>query len=440
MAVRFCIVVLIGALAGCARHDSPYYRSYVSEGIEERTGHGLASITESGGPSVPESLSLEDGISENEAVALALWNNAAFQETLADLGLARADLIQAGLLSNPVLSLLFPVGPRQLESVLTFSVDALLFRSRRIAVAELQSKHVGERLVQNGLDLVRDVRVAFAGLALAQDRARLAEETAQLLGRIADLSEKRLRAGDVSEFEVATSRIDAIGARADTTNRARDVALARERLRALLGYGSVNADLTFEDAPEAGPVTQDVQTLLSEALAARPDFRSAELATEATGKRKRLARWEFLKLDLILDGDDMVGRGFKVGPGFRIPIPIFNRNQDGVARAEAEFDRAVRHQTTVHDRIMLEVKQAHTRYLQAHENLGILRTQILSQLEEAVRRAEKAYESGNVSYLLVLETTRRHLAARGRELEALAALRRARAELERSVGRRLETE
>jgi cobalt-zinc-cadmium efflux system outer membrane protein len=92
----------------------------------------------------------------------------------------------------------------------------------------------------------------------------------------------------------------------------------------------------------------------------------------------------------------------------------------------------------VRDRIVLEVNQALTQYLQAQENLDILREGILPQLEDAVERAEEAYGAGNISFLLVLETTRRLLETRLSEVEADASLRRARAELERSVGRRLE--
>jgi len=186
----------ICAFLSCARHDLQSFRTRVSEGIEAGTGHRLGPATRAGQPSIPESVSLEDGVTEDEAVALALWNNAAFQEILTELGLARADLIQAGLLSNPVFSVLFPVGPRQWESTLAIPVEALLLRPRRLTIAELQSRHVVQRLMQNGLDLVRDVRVAWADLAYARDRLRLGEERAQLLGRIAELSKKRRVVGD----------------------------------------------------------------------------------------------------------------------------------------------------------------------------------------------------------------------------------------------------
>jgi hypothetical protein len=89
----------------------------VSNRIQKETGY--PSRDAEGDPHVPVGVVLEDGLAEQEAVAIALWNNSGFQESLADLGIARADLVQAGLLRNPVLSLLFPWGPKHLLHTLT---------------------------------------------------------------------------------------------------------------------------------------------------------------------------------------------------------------------------------------------------------------------------------------------------------------------------------
>src|SRR5262245_21113423 len=125
---RFSLILLF-ALAGCAGNADKYDRSLVSAGLEERTGRGLGPGT--GG--VPADVTLDDGLTEREAVAVALWNNPAFQEALADLQIQRAELVQAGLLSNPVLSVLFPLGPKQLEFAAKMPLEALWLRPGRVA-------------------------------------------------------------------------------------------------------------------------------------------------------------------------------------------------------------------------------------------------------------------------------------------------------------------
>ena len=84
---------------------------------------------------------LSQPMSPAAAVQVALLNNWQVQAWLADLGIARADLVQAGLLSNPVLSIgvRFPDrAPR--GTYLQFSADDdladLLFLSARKHIAD----------------------------------------------------------------------------------------------------------------------------------------------------------------------------------------------------------------------------------------------------------------------------------------------------------------
>jgi outer membrane protein, heavy metal efflux system len=120
-----------------------------------------------------------------------------------------------------------------------------------------------------------------------------------------------------------------------------------------------------------------------------------------------------------------------------VELPIFNRNQGGISRAEAEIERAARQYLAVRHRIVLEVTEAYRQLLQARDTLGSLRGQILPQIEEDIRISQKAYAAGDVAYLFVLETSRRLYDARFQDADASAALRRATAQLERAVGRKL---
>jgi cobalt-zinc-cadmium efflux system outer membrane protein len=83
------------------------------------------------------------------------------------------------------------------------------------------------------------------------------------------------------------------------------------------------------------------------------------------------------------------------------------------------------------------VRTAAAQLKQAQDNLTILRDEIVPSLREAATLAERAYEAGGTSYLFVLQTTSDYIAARTREIEQMSAARRALAELERSVGRKI---
>lgn len=119
-------------------------------------------------------------------------------------------------------------------------------------------------------------------------------------------------------------------------------------------------------------------------------------------------------------------------------LPIFNWNQGGISRAEAELERAERQRQTVNNQIILDVHQSHLRYAQAQAELQVLDQKVRPEVETAIRRTDRAYQEGNTPYVVVLQTTQQLLDSRFREVQLQADLRRAWSDLERSVGRHLE--
>jgi cobalt-zinc-cadmium efflux system outer membrane protein len=182
---------------------------------------------------------------------------------------------------------------------------------------------------------------------------------------------------------------------------------------------------------------QALNDLVKQALAARPDLRAAELAIEAAGKRAKWERSRIFSISALLDANAKGTEGFEMGPGVQAELPIFNRNKGGISRAEAEIDRAARQYIAVRHRIGLEVQESYRQVLQARETLESIRGRILPQIEQDISIAQKSYAAGDMAYLFVLETSRRLYDARLQDADASAALRRATAQLERAVGRKL---
>ena len=74
---------------------------------------------------------------EDQAVWIALLNNAAFREAMSDVGLAEADILQAKTLPNPTLAMMFPAGPKPLEFAVKYPVEAIWLRPKRLEIAKL---------------------------------------------------------------------------------------------------------------------------------------------------------------------------------------------------------------------------------------------------------------------------------------------------------------
>ncbi len=421
-------------LTACTSHVNDI--KDVSDNLEHRTGYSLnkESAIKFG---LPPGVAIKNGLTEDELVALALWNNAAFQETLVDLQLSRADLTQAGMLPNPTLWMVFPVGIKPLELLLRYPLEAFWLRSSRVEAAEQDVQRTAQRLVQNGLDMIRDVRLASAELSLAKQRLDYADSTALLAFNVAKLTQARLNAGDATELEVATAGVDAKQAEEQRMRWQHDVEIANQRLRTLVGSGLEHWPQSIKPSPLLANIPTESKALVEAALQARPDLYAAELNVAAMGERIGLARAEVFTVTAILSTKDVNGQTVS-GPGLDIALPIFNQNQGGIAQAKARFEKAARSYITLRDRIVLEVREAFTRLQQANTSVSQWQTDILPPLNEAVKNAENAYAHGNVTYLFVLEAQRRWLDSRLKAAAAEADLRRARAELERSLGRSLD--
>jgi cobalt-zinc-cadmium efflux system outer membrane protein len=426
------ICVLVVLLAGCAVH-SVHDRSYVSESLETRTGHELRP-TEEEELRLPDEAALDDGLTEDEAVAIALWNNAQFQADLAMLGFAKADLKEAGMLQNPLFSLLFPWGPKQLEATLYFPFEFLWQRPMRVAAAKLDAERVADNLIQHGLNLVRDVNLTYAELLLARTSALIVQEEAALLDEIAGIAGARLALGDISGLEETAVLLEAARTQETSVRFDRDAEIAEERLKTILGLGIEGVTLRLTPSSDERDFPHDLSELLETAFLARPDLRAAEIAIEAAGARLGWERSKIFDLTAVLDANGEGKEGFEMGPGIRLNLPIFNWNQGRISRSHAEIAQAARQYLAVKHRISFEVREAESQYRAALQSLDILRSGVIKAAEASAKSAEGAYSLGDISYLALLDFRRQVIQSRLREAGAESELRRAAVGLKHSIG------
>lgn len=441
MGRRFLLSISLAAGASaCATSGGVPSPEQVGERVAKRTGQPVR--TTAGEPELPSGVSADDGLTQDEAVAIALWNSPAFQMTLADLGIARADVAQAGLLRNPVLALLLPWGPKQLEATIRWPIDAIWQRPRRLAAARAGAEAVAERLVAGGVVLVTDTRLAHADLAAAQARVGLADETAALARRVSDIVRKRFDAGDISQLEAESAAVDARRAEQATARAQLDIALAAGRLHELMGIGGKvpRSAIRAVDSPSAvvsgnASGCTDLEGLEKDTLASRPEVRAAELELEAAGRRLGWERSRIFTLVGVLDANAKGTKGFEAGPGFDTDLGLIDRNQAGVMRANAELARGRARYVAAREQVLREVRDAHAQFAHARASIAVWRDDIIPSLERQMGQTERAYEAGELPLLAVLEATRRLNESRAQALDAMIGFRRALVLLERSAGR-----
>jgi cobalt-zinc-cadmium efflux system outer membrane protein len=371
-------------------------------------------------------------------VAIALWNNSALEANMAALGIAQADLLDAGLLKNPNFQSLIPVGAKPFEFLLNWPIEDLWQRKRRVLAATQNLDTIATGLVQNGVNLVRDVKTAHADLWLAERRAETLRESATVRERIAKLTERRKEAGDASGLDVSLAWADARSAGELAKRADGDIEIAQVRLRILMGLRNSSQALSAAGL-EGWPSFPANGELVQTAFASRPDLRAAELAIEASTYRAKWQRRRVFNMVMPMLSVKESGspQALRAGPGLTLEIPLFNRNQGQIARADAEVIQSAWRYVALRDQVEGEVRDAMARLEQARKSLDMLRTGLKPVVEQAILQTETAYRNGDASYLNVLETTRQKFDAILRERDAEAALARAHAELERSIGKKI---
>ncbi len=426
------IVLLL--LAGCTRE--PAHEDMRAD-IHERSGFYLPESTVIGDITLPPEASLDDGVSEDEAVSIALWNNAAFQETLVELDIARGDLIQAGLLPNPLINYTFSGADKPYKYAFELPLEALWLMPLRIDAAQADTQATAHRLSQAGLNLINNARRAYSDVVQAQTQYALLKESAILRTNIADLTKKQFEAGDISKQQVTLAQLDAMSAQQDEARARYDAQGRKEQLRFVMGIGSYEGALTVDASPNADCSTKNVAALVEEGLRNRPDALAAQETIISAEARADLSRFNWLGLTAIADATSGRDTGHELSPALRGSIPLFNINQGNITRANAQEQQAARAEQTVAHQIRLDINQAYILHQQACNQLAIMQNTVITEVEDDLVRMQSSYKIGNVPYLMVLQSMRSVIDTKLRQAQLAGDVQRASFELERAVGRRL---
>ena len=282
------------------------------------------------------------------------------------------------------------------------------------------------------------LRQAFTALLLAQERTRVLESGLSELRRVADVLRAREREGEGSRFDRLRAEREVADIETDLAAVEIERLGAQARLAAFFTPGTDPSDLRAAGALLDDPVRSDPDTLVERALAGRPDYRALERSAAQWSTERRAAerlRYPGAAVNAGLKRTDAAGAresGYAVTA--TMVVPLFNRGQAQVARADAARARVDAERRALRGRIESEVRATHvaaTRYRALAERY---RATSVEPAAELVAIADAAYEEGEYGILELLDAHRVTLGAETRLLELSAAARRAAIELDRVIG------
>ena len=288
---------------------------------------------------------LRDDLTADEAVAIALVNNPRLQVTLAELGIARADLIEASTIANPVFEfeIRLPGEPyRPYELRLAQSLIELIQLPRRRAIGRSAFDAAQMRVSADILRLASAVRGSYFDLLAETQHVALSRSNAETAQASAEVALKQHAAGNITDLDLENEQALYEQAKLDLARAERRLVVAREALLRGLGLRDVSAEWKLPPAFPSLPESELDGTQLEQlAEAQRLDLAIARRELEVARARvplARLATLEEIVLDVHYEREPDGAR--TAGPGLEFPIPIFNTGRAARTRAEAEFLRA----------------------------------------------------------------------------------------------------
>jgi len=429
--MHFFLIIFTALCGGCLSTPNPIDKAGVIQTILNYDSQ-LTTKTQDDIHQSETKLRKHITLTESDAVLFALNNNATFNSLLADLNIAKADLVNAGLLPNPELFFAFGVTNKPYRYAIDLPIEALWLRPIRLRTMKHEADAVAYRLMQAGLNLIKNVRVGYAQAVLAQEQLNVTESSYQLRNSIYSLSLKRLEAGDINGKDLLLAKNDVAIAKRDWELAQYDVKIKMQNLLYLLGKGFDLQDISL--APNLAPACTagDVEQLLSQALMHRPDIISAAYSVNAAKEKIKLSKVGWLKFTGSADATSgQVNRSI-LGPAFRSTLPIANLNQGAIGRAEAELAKAELTLEDLKQQALLEIKSSHLQYQQSCHDWHVLQTILIPTAQEMLHRTEQAYQKGDISYLQILEASRQIIDTQMREVQLKADLITKHAELMRN--------
>ncbi|TNF99330.1 MAG: TolC family protein [Gammaproteobacteria bacterium] len=287
---------------------------------------------------------LAQPLTADSAVQIALLNNYNLQAAYADLGISQADLVQAGLLKNPVLEMT-RLKPRNgedasLDIELRFEFLDILLIPLRKKVATQQFAAAKQRVTATVLDHAALVRKAFYEAQTSQhmedmfrevtSSTEAALEAARRLRKIGNIT-----AGTFDRFQLSHDETRLSLAQSEMSNRA-----SREKLNQLMGLWGEQTQWLIEGGLKPIPFKPiDVNDIEKRAIANSLDLAILKHDIEALAERSGIENVKSIIDDLEAGyaWDRESSGEWSDGPTIELRIPIFDFGHARRARVAAEL-------------------------------------------------------------------------------------------------------
>jgi outer membrane protein TolC len=421
------VLAAAAVLGGCTSFSADGGFSPVEQSAKDRLGKELKwARSDADRDTIDQRVRelLAKPLSIDDAVQVALLNNRGLQATYQELGIAEADLVQAGRLPNPGIAFARKTqgSEVEIERLLAFNLARLIAMPLFIEVESRRLAQTQVRVSLAMLSLAAQTRKAYLNALAAEEAVRYMRQVMQAADASAELARRMEQVGNFNKLQRAREQgfyADAALnlARAEQTQRS-----TRERLVRLLGAWGAQTQFSLpERLPDLPKSAMDLPDLEQLALEQRLDVRGAKLAVAQTAKNLGLTRTtrfiNVLEVGAIYNtyNDAPSQRGYEIG----FELPLFDWGDARVAKAEAIYMQAVERaaQTAIDARS--EVREAYRGYRSAYDIARHQRDEIVPVRRRIAEENLLRYNGMLIGVFELLADARAQIASVNNYIESL---------------------
>ena len=357
------------------------------------------------------------------------------------IGEAMGRMKQAGRLKNPEFETSvgqnadFREGMLEVGFSQRFPVTGRLGLEKEISITQLKAAEMEVREVERQL-VARAKTSVVRVLAIRQRRELLGNQIA-LASEFSEKLSVASQKGEGSALEAATARLEAASISAQIRQLDAEEAAAVGELKPLLGM------LAGEAISVGGTLSPPSVPSTSVNPALRPDFQAAMLEVDAARQGvdlQQALRYDDVEAGLFAAAErtEDAPNGYDnegiFGLRFRIPLPLWNKNEGAIEEAQATHERRKLEATALARNIRLEAESDRAQMIEWAKLIRELDETLLPLAEEQSKAADEAYAQSQADIQMVFRSREKSLQLAATRLDALREFHLARIRHEATRG------
>ena len=348
---------------------------------------------------------------------------------------------QSGRLANPELEASFEHDPRmrqrsfEIGFTQRFPITGRLGLEKQVTLTEYKASEAEVREVERRI--IAEAREAVVNVLSIRQRRELLDEQAGLASEFAGVLAAAAEKGEGSALDAGQAKLEAAGLAVEMRQLDAAETAVVGAVKPLLGI------LPGEPLHVGGTLPEPALPDAGVDPARRPDFQAAVLGARAAGEGVALEqarRYDDIEAGLFAAAErtEDVPEGYDkealVGLRFKIPLPLWNKNEGAIEEAEARKERKELETVALGRSIRLEAEAARAEMAEWAKLLDELGGTLVPLADQQSAAAEDAFRKGQGELQAVFRSRGKRMELSSARLDALREFHLARVRYEAAIG------